>query len=338
MLTYPADPAARDRFVIDRRPPRRTALDPWRSQGLIVEDERTDAGSLARVATLFLTGRECPWRCAMCDLWQHTTPGDTPPGAIAAQIADARLAIGRSADRVDAMKLYNAGSFFDTRAVPAEDYQPAARQLGSLDRVIVESHPSLVGRRTEEFLEALARNAAGGRPPALEVAMGLETAHPDALERLNKRMTVDALARAADRLAGLGAATRVFLLVSPPFVPVGDQDEWLVRSVDTAFGCGATVVSLIPTRAGNGAVEALATSGLFTAPTLDDVERSLMLALQRRPSEEARVFADLWDLERHASCPHCLDARRARLHALNLTQQIEPPIVCPHCGGCAAES
>ena len=58
----------------------RPAHDPWRHQGLIVEDERTADGAVARVATVFLTGRECPWRCAMCDLWRYTTVADTPRG------------------------------------------------------------------------------------------------------------------------------------------------------------------------------------------------------------------------------------------------------------------
>jgi uncharacterized Fe-S cluster-containing MiaB family protein len=53
----------------------------------------------------------------------------------------------------------------------------------------------------------------------LEVAMGLETVHPDALERLHKRMTVDQFADAASRLVRSGVTVRVFLLIAPPFVP-----------------------------------------------------------------------------------------------------------------------
>ncbi len=45
------------------------------------------------------------------------------------------------------MKLYNAGSFFDPRAVPESDYDDIAAQLVGLERVIVESHPALIGAR-----------------------------------------------------------------------------------------------------------------------------------------------------------------------------------------------
>jgi hypothetical protein len=327
MTLYPATSGARDRFVLDRRPPRES-LDPWRSQGLLVEDERAADGSIARVATLFLTGRECRWRCVMCDLWRYTTEADTPPGAIAQQVAEARRTLDESHEVVTQLKLYNASSFFDPLAVPEHDYEAIAAHSTGLSRVIVESHPSLIGPRTSRFLETLASLQSS---PALEVAMGLETAHPVALERLHKRMTIDAFLDAARRLASLGVALRVFLLVHPPFVPRTEQDEWLCRSVDVAFSAGADAVSLIPTRGGNGALESLANEGLFHGPHLQDLEKSLALALRRAPAS-GRVFADLWDLHRFADCSHCLDQRRAQLNVANLQQRAPEPVDCRHCG------
>ena len=327
MSAYPANAVARDRFVVDRRPPRQTH-DPWHAQGILTEDERMSDGSVARLATVFLTGRECPWRCLMCDLWQYTTAADTPTGAIAAQIADARATLVD----VEGVKLYNAGSFFDPRAVPECDYEEIARHLAGLQRVIVESHPSLVGARTSRFLEALGRQRSVGTPsPALEVAIGLETVHGAALERLNKKMTVEEFAVAAGRLRSLGVDLRVFLLVSPPFVPPSEQDHWLLRSVDAACDAGATAIALIPTRPGNGALDAVAAEGYFQPPTLADLERSLDLALSGVAGRGARIFADLWDLERLARCPHCCDARRERLRRTNLDQQQQPLVGCSHC-------
>ena len=104
-----------------------------------------DDGHIARTATVFLTGRECPWRCAMCDLWQYTTADDTPRGAIPAQVAAAREELRAASEDVTLLKLYNAGSFFDPRAVPEPDYDDVAAALAGLARVVVESHP--VARR-----------------------------------------------------------------------------------------------------------------------------------------------------------------------------------------------
>ena len=292
---YPADSSGRDRFILDLRGPR-PHHDPWQYQDLAIDDEPTERGSIARVGTVFLTGRECPWRCAMCDLWRFTTREDTPPGAIPAQIQAARAAWQAHGEAISRLKLYNASNFFDPRAVPESDYATIGAAVSGLDQVIVESHPALVGSRVDRFRDQL-----GGI--ALEVAMGLETVHPLALDRLNKRMTAGDFAGAADELRRRGVSLRVFLLVSPPFVPPAEQDTWLLRSVEFAEQCGASVISLIPARGGNGAMEALTAQHLFQEPTADDVLRSYDLIVASRSvaghqspvsSRSVRILIDPW--------------------------------------------
>ena len=231
---YPASGPARNRFVIDRRPPR-PLRDPWQHQGVLVEDERAADGTIVRVATVFLTGSECPWRCVMCDLWQHTTAGDTIPGALARQVDSAFAALDSESSRPSHVKLYNASNFFDPRAVPECDYEAIARRLTGFRRVIVESHPATVGPRVSRFTDALARAAAGNAVPELEVAMGLETAHEEALGRLNKGFTLRQFENAAGRLSRLGASLRAFVLVGVPFIPPDQQQAWVARSVAFAF-------------------------------------------------------------------------------------------------------
>ena len=321
---YPSARVERDRFVLERRP-LRPQHDAWRHQGVLIEEERAADGRIVDVATIFLTGRECPWRCVMCDLWQHTIPGDTPHGALVRQLDEALEALGARGTFPQHVKLYNAGNFFDPRAVPESDYDSIAQRLISFRHVIVESHPALVGERLVRFKTALTRAAQGAEAPTLEVAMGLETSHPDALDRLNKGFTPEQFARAADRLHRHGAALRAFLLVGVPFIIPSEQQEWIARSVTFAFDCGASVVSLIPTRPGNGALEALAT----TSPTLGDLEMALQRALRTR---RARVFADLWDLQRFADCLGCFEERLDRLRLMNLEQRLHPSIACVQCG------
>jgi hypothetical protein len=50
-------------------------LDPRRPVTVIVEEERADSGAVVPVLTVFLTNRECPWRCVMCDLWKKYARG-----------------------------------------------------------------------------------------------------------------------------------------------------------------------------------------------------------------------------------------------------------------------
>jgi radical SAM enzyme (TIGR01210 family) len=325
---YPSSRTARDRFVVAHRPARRP-IDPWTHHGVLVEDERTADGTIAPVATVFLTGRECPWRCVMCDLWQHTTTSDTPPNALVRQLDDALEMMRRLQPPPVQIKLYNAGSFFDGRAVPEADYDAIAARLAGFERVIVESHPALIGGCLVRFAATLARAARRGANPQLEIAMGLETAHAEALEQLNKRFTPAQFASAAERLRRTGADLRVFLLVGVPFIPRGSQQSWIARSIAFAFDCGATAVALIPTRAGNGALDVLAAEGAFEPPVLADLEEALGAAL---PSARGRIFADLWDLQRLAACQSCFAARRDRLRLMNLEQRVPPLAPCGTCG------
>ncbi len=309
----------RDLWILERRGPRRF-VDPGRVVSELVEEERTERGDVAAVATLFLANRECPWRCLMCDLWKSTTDGSVSPGAIASQVRAALDAL--PCPRPRRVKLYNAGSFFDPKAIPTADLPGIAAALAGFERVIVESHPALVGDACRHWRELLEGD--------LEVAMGLETAHPDVLPKLNKRMTVDDFRRAADRLRGDGIALRVFVLLGLPFLPAEESLLWACRSVEVAFDAGATAVSVIATRSGNGALDDLKDRGEFVEPTLSALEEvaAFGVALAR-----GRVFIDLWELERLRRCPSCFSARRERLRRLNLTQTVPPKIPCVACAG-----
>lgn len=315
---YPETPSQRERWVLAHRPSR-NALDPWRPYAFLLEAETGPDGAAVEVATVFLTNRECPWRCLMCDLWKNTLEQTVPEGAIAAQLRYAMDRLAPASGRRH-LKLYNAGSFFDPRAIPPAEYAAVARLSSPFERVIVECHPALVGTRCREFRDLL-------RGP-LEIAMGLETVHPQVLERLNKQMTLEQFRRAAEFLANEGIDLRVFILVRPPWLSQAEGVEWAKRSLDFAFACGASVCSLIPTRAGNGAMEALAAAGEFEPPSLHSLEEALTYGLQR---DAGRVFADLWDIEKFARCPACSEARVARLGEMNATQAVSPPIRCDRC-------
>ena len=314
---YPTRSSERDRWILDRRP-QRNSLDPSRPYHFFVEEERAATGEVVPVATIFLTNRECPWRCLMCDLWKNTLTETVPDGAIPAQIEYALQHLPNARQ----IKLYNSGSFFDPHAIPVEDHRRIAEQVSSFDRVIVECHPALVGEDCFRFNELLCDK--------LEVAMGLETAHPQILERLNKRMTLQQFASAAEQLRRHNIALRVFVLVKPPFMQEDEALEWAKKSLDFAFDCGATAATLIPTRAGNGAIDHLADAGDFAPPQLLTLEASLQYGLSMN---RGRVFADLWDITRLKACPYCRDDRIERLREMNLHQHVQDSVPCERCEG-----
>ena len=308
--------AVNDAWILARRPAKAT-LDPWRAYGAAWEEEPDAAGVLVPTAVVLLTNRECPFRCVMCDLWVNTLDASVPRAAIPAQIRGALSGLPAARH----VKLYNAGSFFDPYAIPAEDDGAIADVVDGFERVIVESHPAfLAGLHGERCLRF--RDRIAGR---LEVAIGLETAHPDVLARLNKRMSLDSFRRAAAFLARNRIDLRVFILLNPPYLHGPDAVEWARRSIDVAAECGASVCSIIPTRSGNGAIESLGNA--YEKPRLDALERVVEYGLSRGG---IRVFADLWEIERFVTCA-CSPQRVERLAVLNRTQRHTAPVACASC-------
>ena len=188
--------------------------------------------------------------------------------------------------------------------------------------MIVESHPALIGENCLRF-----RGLIAGR---LEVAMGLETVHPEILPRLNKGMTLEQFSSAANALRWNAIDLRAFILVKPPFLGEQEALHWAGRSLDFAFLCRASAAALIPTRGGNGALDELAARGDFAPPRIETLEASQEYGLRLQCG---RVFADLWDLEKFAVCGSCYTARHSRLREMNLRQIIPGPVDCNVCGG-----
>jgi radical SAM enzyme (TIGR01210 family) len=316
---YPAasHPAEFSAWITAQRPPR-APVDPFKPQGFFLEQERSASGQVVSSGCLLLTNKECPWRCLMCDLWKHTLTGPTPLGAIPAQIYYALEQLGSKPQQI---KLYNSGSFFDVAAIPPADYEPIARAISFAQHVIVESHPRLIGARTRRFRDLLCGS--------FEVAMGLETVHPDVLPKLNKRFELADFAVAAELLRKQCIQSRAFVLVRPPFLHEHEAAHWAVKSAEFAFACGVSVVSLIPTRPGNGALDLLMKTGEFSPPKLQTLELAFASVLALR---QGRVFVDLWDLERFSSCSACFPARKRRLELINLSQTLTSAVHCHQCG------
>ncbi|HAB15742.1 MAG TPA: radical SAM protein [Verrucomicrobiota bacterium] len=300
-----------DQWILSLRPDlsaQRRVLSVDQPSRWLIETEPDSAEQLRSVLTVFLTNRECPWRCLMCDLWQHTTLHSVPLGAIPRQIQVALHA----ASPAHWIKLYNAGSFFDSGAIPPSDHAAIAEQCRSFERVVVECHPTLVGPRVLAFRDQL-------NGTKLEVALGLETAHPEVLAKLNKRMSTQDFARAAGFLRDSDIAVRAFVLIKPPYLDSAQAQDWAVRSAEFALDSGAEVVSLIPTRSGNGALDELERHGEFSEPSLELVEEVFDKVLQLK---RGRVFLDVWDLERLGKDEVNYVERRVRLVQMNLSQRV----------------
>jgi radical SAM enzyme (TIGR01210 family) len=301
-----------NQWVKSKRGPK-NPVKPHRPYAFHVEDERNASGAVEKVATIFLSNRECPFQCLMCDLWKNTTDTKVTPGDIIQQIsyALARLPAANS------IKLYNSGNFFDGNAIPVSEYPSIAQMLEGYNRVIVENHPKLINEHTFRFNELL--------KPTLEVAMGLETSNPEVLQKLNKRMTLEDYVNAVSLLNQHDIKSRSFILLKTPFMDETEGIFWAKRSIDFALNTGVETAVIIPTRYGNEALNELGRLGFFSPPDIRSLEEVVSYGIALK---SGNIFADLWDIERFSSCSKCLVSRKNRLGKMNITQTIYPEISC----------
>ncbi|MFN3192757.1 MAG: radical SAM protein [Aureliella sp.] len=276
------------------------------------QEAMNSSGQSADCLTVLIRGSECSFRCLMCDLWKSTHAGKTPLGSIPAQL---RIAFQRqrgvSGTDPNWIKLYNASNFFAPVNVPTEDLNEIASLVCDFDRVIVENHPRLTTSHIKQFASRL-----NGR---LEVAMGLETIHEGVLESLNKGMDLSHFSDSCRQLRAWNVDIRVFVLLRPPGLDENEGIEWCRKSIEFAFNLGARHVSIIPVRAGNGAIEYLQRHGVFEPPLVRSAEALLneYLADQR-----GVVTVDTWCWQHlRGQCERCADARRLRIEKMNLQRE-----------------
>ncbi len=301
-----------NRWIVSNRG-KKNAVDPQRPYAWLVEKERSVSGEIEDTAIIFLTNAECPFHCLMCDLWKNTTEKPVPVGAIPNQIEWALEQL----PEVKHLKLYNSGNFFDQRAIPEKDHNRIASLVSSFETVIVESHPKLINEKCLRFRDMV--------KPELQVALGLETVHPEILRKLNKQMTLKDFRNSVNYLTRNEIPSRAFILLRPPFLSESEGIYWAKKSIDFAYSVGVECCTIIPVRAGNGAMDILMERGDFSLPEIHSLETVLEYGISLNAG---RVFADVWDLDLFSSCKKCFNQRAGRLTAMNLNQRIAGRVTC----------
>ena len=293
---------------------KKNKVNPFIPYHFLHEEEPGLSGKIETVNTIFLTSKECAFKCLMCDLWKNTLDEAAPLGAIVKQIDYALEQLPQA----DVIKLYNNGNFFDTKAISPKEYSEIISRISTYKRVVVENHPKLCNKYCIEFNEML--------DAKLEVAMGLETIHPDVLPRLNKQLTKEDFKNATKFLNQYNIDVRAFILLNAPYITDAKESvAWTLKSMQFAFECGAVRCSVIPVRPGNGVMDVLWKENYYTPPTLAMLEEVFEKALLLK---QGQVFIDTWDIGFLSKCSVCFEARKERLEKMNLEQKIMPRIEC----------
>ena len=221
-VPYPDIPAARERFILEHRGPR-PAHDPWRHQGVLVEDERgerrprrhqrDDLPDRARVSVAVRDVRP-----VAAHRWTTRPPArfrrrSTPPAPTSWRGATPSC---RSSSTTP------AASSIRGRCHPATTRRsptPCARSNTS----IVESHPSL-DRSAARTIPRRAVAATRSGPPPLEDRDGSRNRAPRGAGATEQAHDCRRLqARGRRHSCTRGVALRAFVLIAPPFVAREEQ-------------------------------------------------------------------------------------------------------------------
>jgi archaeosine synthase beta-subunit len=273
-----------------------------------------------RAFVLILRTRGCYWAdvkgCSMCGYSKDTLGRSATPEELSEQLS---RALARYRDE-PYVKVYTSGSFLDDREVDAASRRAiVAAFSGRARRFLFETLPEFVRPETVDPL----RSAFGGE---LEVALGLETSDPTVLARfVNKGSTPEEYFDAADRARALGARTKAYLLLKPPYLAESEAVADVVRSVGAAAPHFDSM-SVNPVHIQNGTVvEWLYHRGRYRPPWLWSVVDALSQGAGARGRARLVSFPTAGGLPRGPhNCGEC-DARvLSTIQEASLSQEFGP--------------
>ncbi|MFH1721735.1 MAG: DUF5591 domain-containing protein [Candidatus Altiarchaeota archaeon] len=186
-------------------------------------------------ATLIFQSGRCEWgNCFFCGYGRLI--GDKPTQDNLKRQFDEFL-FGLDGD-VDGVKIFGSGSFLDEKQVPNESrkiFLEKLKEKGIL-KLTVESRPEFVSNDAlKEFMGF-----------DYSIAIGLEVADDDVLEKINKGFKLKDFERAAKTIHDEKGKVRTYLLVNPPFIE--DVAESINSSVEYALKHSDSIVliNLLP--------------------------------------------------------------------------------------------
>jgi len=181
-----------------------------------VEKERLE-NRIAECLTVILRTAGCSWRrCLMCGFSSEFAK-------VNEKDLKKQLDHAISGRKMEVLKIFTSGSFFDDREVPRlfREYTYAKAEELGISKLIVESRPEYVFN-----IDCCDRGF------EVEVGIGLETSNDYIRDKcINKGFTFNDYVKAAEFLMRKSAKVRTYLLLKPPFLSEKEAVEDCLSSI-----------------------------------------------------------------------------------------------------------
>ncbi len=179
-------------------------------------------GEIVDAFVLILRTRGCYWAlnsgCTMCGYINDARMEPVSTENLRKQME--KVMKRYKGERV--VKIFTSGSFLDPNEIAPDMQREILEDFSSADRLIIESLPEFIQESTLAKL----------KQPNLEIAIGLESASDEVLERsINKSFRVKDYVRAAETLNSMEIPLKTYILLKPPFLTEKEAIEDAVRSI-----------------------------------------------------------------------------------------------------------
>ncbi len=215
------DTANLPELVKSFRPNKPKKINETRPIAMWTEKDVSD-GKIVDAFVLILRTRGCYWAlhsgCTMCG---YINDARMEP----VKSENLRIQMEKALERYSGekvVKIFTSGSFLDPNEIPPDIQIDILKAFDDAERLIVESLPEFV---TEKRLGEI-------RQDNLEIAMGLESASDEILERnINKSFRLKDYMNAAERLMKMKIPLKTYVLLKPPFMTEKEAIEDAVNSI-----------------------------------------------------------------------------------------------------------
>lgn len=147
---------------------------------------------------------------------------------------------------IEAVKLYNSGSFLDPSEIPVESQKQIVAKISeysNIKELVIECLPEIVNMQLE-VLKSLVEIFKGRK---IFIGLGLESSN-DYINRsyVNKSFYFKQFVKCVENTFKVGAFPKAYLLLKGPFLTERESIQDAVQSIKDAFSTGCKIVSINP--------------------------------------------------------------------------------------------
>ncbi|NHJ46828.1 MAG: TIGR01210 family radical SAM protein [Asgard group archaeon] len=209
-----------------------------------------------KALVFILNSKGCQWGlgsfggCSMCGYSNETSDEVTATHLI----EQAKKAIQIFSNKnFQAVKIFNSGSFLDSKEIPIEAQTAIFKEICKLENVseiIIESRPEYITKKSLNRLTSII-----GEEKQLEIGIGLESSNDSIrINNINKGFLFEDFSKAVKITLNEQVRVKSYVLLKPPFLTELEAIKDTYQTILDAIKIGSRSISINPLNVQNGTI------------------------------------------------------------------------------------